>query len=209
MANLRKERTAGALITLGAIATMLAGCETHVPPKQNPDSSIRIGIEMHEPQIDKRLAEFVDKYNQGSIEEKSRIINELYAGTAVLIPFQYNYPWKYHVDYGNATAGIEGRVGAYYSKRGTGPGFEISSEDFDVDVGRDGKIVPSFTTGVALHVPKGYSVLKAPDPLTPEQVNETLWALRRFGNEFPELGIRHTGREAVRKGLELLGYSGE
>ncbi|MBI2101125.1 hypothetical protein HYT53_00770 [Candidatus Woesearchaeota archaeon] len=198
------------LALVGLLASILAACgETKTQHAQNPSPAKAASAQSPDPYEDK-LRQLVDSYNNGSIDEKSRIINELYQGKAVLTPFGYTYPWKGNKNYGNVRVGIEGRIDVYYEEgRVTKSSFELDNEPIHVGVNRDGNVSPYIVSGKVLKVPQGHSVLhiaRSGAPWNPEYTGEMLWALRRFGKENPELGISTQGISGVRNGLKVFGY---
>lgn len=174
-------------IVLSMLAAVLAACDGQ--PISQDKSKEQIGQAEKREFTDKDLDAFVAKYNNGSIDDKGKIIHGLYHGHASLAEFSYNYPWKGSKTYGKVTVGIEGRIGIYYKENGkTVSEFELDNEAFNV-VRHPNGIGLSFLEGKTLRIPQGYSVVQVERPLNPTHIDPMLKALQQFAKEHPDLKI--------------------
>jgi len=174
-------------ISLSMLAAALAACDSQHISQDKPKEHIEQAEKREF--LDKDLDAFVAKYNNGGIEEKDRIIHDLYHRHAGIVKFSYNYPWKGSESYGKVTVGIEGRIGVYYKENGkTVSEFELDNEAFNIGRYPDG-IGLSFLDGKTLRVPQGYSVLRIERPLNPAHIDPMLKALQQFAKEHPDLRI--------------------
>ena len=153
-----------------------------------------------------KVREFIEQYNAFGVAGKERIIQSLSREETRLVPFSYSYPYKSGRTYGDVYIGIEGRIGVYFrDHEGTAAEFELHNSSTPLRV-EDGKIVAGWFEKESLDLPAGYSMLTVRKSPSPKQATEMLWALRRFGKDYPEVGITPAGRMAVQDGLISLGY---
>ena len=101
--------------------------------------------------------------------------------------------------------GIEGAIDVYLMEGGKpADGFIIDNEVIPLAI-RNGKISPGFMENDIIRVPRGYSVLRADHNQKPKELENMLWALRRFARENPGLGIKISSiHEDVKQGLQSL-----